>query len=62
MTVLLEAAGNHMAGAVATGLTVFLLLMVILAIPGPERPGQRSGQPQLARPSKENRKIEFPSF
>ncbi len=45
MTVLLEAAGNHMAGAVATGLTVFLLLMVILAILvgfGAGRPHTRS--------------------
>ncbi|GEM_PF-5013697 len=32
MTVLLEASGGHVVAAVATGVSVFLLLMVILAI------------------------------
>lgn len=47
MIVLLEAAGDHMAGAIATGATVFLLLMVILAILvgfGSARPHARSSQ------------------
>lgn len=45
MTVLLEAAGDHVASAVATGVSVFVILMVILAILvgfGSGRPHTRS--------------------
>ncbi len=45
MIVLLEAAENHMLGAIATGGSVFLLLMVVLAILvgfGSARPHTRS--------------------
>ncbi|QIK71109.1 hypothetical protein G7070_00905 [Propioniciclava coleopterorum] len=45
MTVLLEAAGDHMFASVATGVSVFLVLMVILAVLvgfGAGRPHTRS--------------------